>query len=198
MQVPSRGDDDGKPESREARSTPRSRAAATALVCALLVAVLGLWAPPVVAGDLVVPPFVIHAGAVLAALFGAARAGARPDRPSLLGRLSVGGTCAAVVALHTVWSLGTTRYTILEPTGPDGCRVVARESTLLIAGDGSVGIVGRHGGPVRRQVDYSVDDGGTPVRQGSYELTWGADGTASVKISQAYDFGDGGPFLSCR
>lgn len=171
---------------------------AAAIAVAMLVAVLGFFAPPVVIGDSLVPPFVIHAGATLAAVLALAWTGARTGRPGTAALLGIGVLCVLLVCLHALWSLATTTYTILEPAGPGGCRVIARESSFLMAGEGSAGTVGPHGGPVWLTNDYFVDDGGTPIRDASYELTWGEGGSAVLGIPESYDFDPVEPDLSCR
>mgnify|MGYP006889690932 FL=1 len=176
---------------------PARRGVATAAVAlALLVAILGFFAPPVVIGDLLIPPFAVHSVLVVTALVAVSWTVTRTDRSKLPGCISTGFLCLSLASFHALWSL-TTTFTILEPVSPDGCRVVARESAFLMSGNGSVGVIGRHGGPAWMKGHYFVDDGGTPIRNGSYELTWGTNGDASLRISDAYDFDPVEPDLSC-
>ncbi|GAB94319.1 hypothetical protein KILIM_004_01110 [Kineosphaera limosa NBRC 100340] len=175
---------------------PRAGAAAVAL--AILVAVLGCFAPPVVIGGLLAPPFAVHASLVVGALVAAVWIGVQTGRPRVPGLIGTGLLCLSLVCLHSSESLMTTTFTILEPAGADGCRVVARESAFLMSGDASVGAIGRHGGPVWMTGHYFVDDGGTPIRNGDYQLKWDKDGSASLLVSQAYDFDPIEPELSCR
>ena len=135
---------------------------------------------------------------MLAALAALTWVVSRTGRPRPANRVLISLLCLTLVGLHALWSLAMTTYTVLDPAGPDGCRVVVRESTFLLSGDGSAGVVGRHGGPVRLTGSYKVNDGGTPVRDGSYELTWGSQGSASLSVPQSYDPDPVEPDLACR
>lgn len=176
----------------------RKKAGTAVVASAVLLAVVGFFAPPVVVADVLIPPFALHAGLVLSALIAVTWVGIRTSRPKIFGRLATGLLCLSLGTLHVLFSLVVTKLTILEPVGPDGCRVVARESTSFKSGEGSLGTVGSHGGPVWMQVHYSVDEGGTPIRDGTAHLKWSRDGSASLSIPEAYGFDPEGPDLSCH
>lgn len=163
---------------------------------ATFLAVLGAFAPPILIGSTVVTPIASHAAVVAAAVVALMWCAALTGRPRLLTRVGISVLCTAVFAVHFSWSLPDS-YTVLDPAGPDGCRVVVQESAFLMSGRGTIGLVGRNGGPVRMVADYSVDDGATPVRHGNYSLEWGSDGIASLTIADTYD-GPGEPHLTCR
>lgn len=164
---------------------------------AVAVAVLGFAIPPVVVGTSVVRPAVLHVVAVVGLRLLSTSVAARTGRANPAAGGAAAVVCVALVSIHVLWSWATTSYTILSPTGPDGCRVVARESAVLMSGDGSLGVVGPFGGPVRMRGDYAVDDGGTPMTDGTYRLRWGSDESAFVTIPDAYDNDPVEPDLAC-
>lgn len=181
----------GAGEQRHGRSGP------AAACLAVLLALLGGFAPPIIVGDRVLTPLIFQAVAVSAAVLTMVRVGRRTGSPRRVVQIWVGLLCLCLVGVHLMWTMvQATSYHLLKPIGPGGCRVVVRESSFLMAGGGEVGVVGRWGGPAPMIARYSVDDGGRPIEHGDYTLTWGADGSASLYISAAYD-GPGEPPLSC-
>lgn len=79
------------------------------------------------------------------------------------------GTALGLVDDHSA------TYRVLEPSGPDGCRAVARQTSFLFAGGGEVYAVPATG--IGWQVStWTADDGGTPVTAHAYELKWRDDG----------------------
>lgn len=179
-----------------AETVPAWAAPSAAVGVVVLASVLGFYAPPLVIGDVILPPYVTHGLAGLVALLALARTVTLTGRPGRPVHLGAGFLCISLVGLHLLSSLATT-FTILEPVGPDGCRVVVRESAFFMSGDGSVGVAGRRGGPVRMRGVYSVDDVGTPIRDGHYRLIWGSDGSAVLQVAGAYDADPVEPELSC-
>ncbi|MCO1574740.1 hypothetical protein M8C13_03075 [Crossiella sp. SN42] len=85
------------------------------------------------------------------------------------------GLCALLGALGDVFA----DYRVLRPPGPDGCQAVVRESAVVLAGRGEVYAVEFAGIGLRRG-SWFADDGGRPVAQGDYELTWGDSGILRV------------------
>ncbi|MCZ7440191.1 hypothetical protein O7598_27570 [Micromonospora sp. WMMC241] len=70
-------------------------------------------------------------------------------------------------------------YRVLEPSGPDGCRAVARQTSFLFAGGGEVYAVPATG--IGWQVStWTADDGGTPITDHAYELRWSDDGGSLI------------------
>lgn len=170
----------------------KGAAGPSALVVGLVCGVLAwslVWAP-VVVGELVVPPVVLTAVVALVLLTLVWRRGR--------SRLATGGWTAwlgpglltpAVVVLvlaRLAWSLGTT-YTLLEPAGPSGCRVLATESSFMFSGQGSAAAVGRWGGLALEQSSWTADDGARPIDSGSYRLTWEGDAGALALSGDAGD-----------
>lgn len=68
-------------------------------------------------------------------------------------------------------------YRVLEPGSPQGCRVVVRETSFLVAGGGDVYEVGVMGLGLKVG-SWSSDDGYRPFRSSTYELDWGREGDA--------------------
>ena len=67
-----------------------------------------------------------------------------------------------------------TDYLVLDPVGPDGCRVAVRERGSWPGGSGEVFVV--RGNGIGRMVGrWTIDDGGSPIRSGAYSLTWTGD-----------------------
>ncbi|MGW0522275.1 hypothetical protein [Crossiella sp. NPDC003009] len=71
-------------------------------------------------------------------------------------------------------------YRVLQPPGPNGCQAVVRETSFLFSGNGEVYAVQFAGIGLRRG-SWFADDGGRPVAQGDYELTWRSSGILTVR-----------------
>ncbi|MGW4498490.1 hypothetical protein ACWENR_07720 [Micromonospora sp. NPDC004336] len=165
------------------RTAPlRSVAAGCAVLAAVLVAA-GWSGLLLVVGGRVVPGWALG-GALLvvswALLLFRRRVRASSPGPAATGR----GPRWALTLLTVLTALGSalgglndlsTTYHVLTPDGPGGCRAVARETAFLFAGSGAVYEVGRVG-IGRRVGSWTADDGYRPIAEGTYELTWGADG----------------------
>ncbi|MFF3336787.1 hypothetical protein ACFYWX_46110 [Streptomyces sp. NPDC002888] len=86
----------------------------------------------------------------------------------------------AAAALSIVFGVGGdlvggAEYYVLEPEGPGGCRVVVRETSVLVIGNGDVYEVGASG--LGRQIgSWTADDGYRPFRSDTYRLDWGRGG----------------------
>lgn len=78
------------------------------------------------------------------------------------------------VLLGVVGDLGA-RYFVYAPAGPDGCRVVARETAFLFAGSGEVYVAGWPGFAVEHG-SYRTDDGYRPFTWGTFRFEPSADG----------------------
>ena len=189
--------------------TPRLRRAVgiTAAVCSVLAIVAPWWArvrvfpnghghlkPGVaVVGGLVVRGWVVGAVLVVVAvaLLLVLRVGRRPAGPEVLParrrRIFGFGWLVASVVLAVLSVAGAAAgdllfgasYRILQPVGPGGCRVVAREESFLFSGTGDAYVVAGSG-IARRIGTWDVDDGGRPIAAGAYELVWGVDGGVLV------------------
>lgn len=132
-----------------------------------------LW-PPLVVGDHAVPGFVAFlAAAVGACVVAAARAPTWASKTRRVALTALGLTLpGAVVGFQ---AMTTTSY-VLPQHGPDGCRVVAVESAFLTGGRGQLGTIIAPIGFAPIQLEYTVDDGYTPIAHESYTLSWGATG----------------------
>lgn len=82
--------------------------------------------------------------------------------------LGVAGSVLAFVG-DAVYS---TTYTLLRPTGPDGCQAVVREASFLVAGQGQVYAV-HPCGVGWRTGSWRADDGIRPIDEGRYKLPRG-------------------------
>ncbi|MBC9717815.1 hypothetical protein H9Y04_35320 [Streptomyces sp. TRM66268-LWL] len=71
-------------------------------------------------------------------------------------------------------------YFVLEPSGPDGCRAVVRESTFLVIGNGEVYTTGAMGIVWHPVSSWRTDDGIRPIASGSYEMKWSREGGVLV------------------
>jgi hypothetical protein len=84
----------------------------------------------------------------------------------------IGSVAAFLVLTRLVQGLAGTDYVVLAPVAPDGCRIVARETSFMSAADGSLYLVNGRWGIGHRMLSYAVDDGGHPFQHGFYRLTW--------------------------
>lgn len=100
----------------------------------------------------------------------------RPARARVLRGLLVAaaGLGCAVGVLDDLGS--SSDYRVLEPTGPNGCTAVVRETSFLKIGNGEVYAVGPVGIAMWRSGSWVVDDGYRPIAEGTYDLRWGRDG----------------------
>lgn len=73
-------------------------------------------------------------------------------------------------------------YVTLVPVGPQGCRVIVRETSFPFVGSGDVYAVPGGTGVGRRISHYVSDDGYRPASHGTYELVWGGDFGAVVLL----------------
>lgn len=85
---------------------------------------------------------------------------------ALLATAAVASTVAVAVAD------GISRYHVLEPTSPGGCRVVVEERSALLLGSGTVYLLPRGSRRAREANSYLADDGYRPVTFGTYSLRW--------------------------
>lgn len=77
--------------------------------------------------------------------------------------------------------LGTPEYTVLQEQSDGGCRVVVREYSFLLMGQGSAGIVQPGSMTVEWLGEYWADDGYMPFSGDTYSLNWtGTDGDLEV------------------
>ena len=77
--------------------------------------------------------------------------------------------------------LGTPKYTVLQEQSDGGCRVVVREYSFLLMGQGSAGIVQPGSMTVEWLGEYWADDGYMPFSGDTYSLDWnGTDGDLEV------------------
>ncbi|SFB30634.1 hypothetical protein [Cellulomonas marina] len=80
-------------------------------------------------------------------------------------------------------------WSVPEPAGPGGCRVVVKEISFLLLGGGDVFVLA----PGQRVLDdpqttYGADDGYPPIAAGTYSLRWEGD-TARLRLWSAYPQG---------
>ncbi|WP_354183225.1 hypothetical protein [Arthrobacter sp. UYP6] len=103
-----------------------------------------------------------------------ARTRRRPWFVTLLAVVSV-----AFSGLGALDDLSSAKYYVLSPANSDGCRVAVREVSFLLAGRGTVYVVGAAG--VGREVSsWTADDGYKPFSSGNYELMWYSDGGSLI------------------
>jgi len=105
----------------------------------------------------------------------------------LLRRVAVVATTlatllVAVVALLVIeLAAAVTSYHVLQPAGPQGCRIVVAEDTFLLLGSGRVFVLPAGSHRPRQVTTFSTDDGYRPISLNTYRLTW--DGpTASLAL----------------
>ncbi|GGS58869.1 hypothetical protein AB0E75_16445 [Streptomyces griseoviridis] len=155
-----------------------------ALVCVGLALLVSWGGFLVLVAGRVVPGWGMGAGFVLGGLLllrlgaVASRAGSREGvrrvpRWALVTAAGVGGAGVLFAAAGDL--LNEAEYYVLEPAGPGGCRVVVRETSFLVIGNGEAYRTG-FGGLGWRVGGWTVDDGYRPIRAGTYELTWGYGG----------------------
>ncbi|MRG60683.1 hypothetical protein GE115_12505 [Agromyces sp. CFH 90414] len=65
-------------------------------------------------------------------------------------------------------------YSVLPNPSDGGCRIVVRETSVLLVGGGTVGVVQPGSVVVDWVRTYSADDGYTPFSAGTYRLEWSA------------------------
>ncbi|ALV47125.1 hypothetical protein MB46_18155 [Arthrobacter alpinus] len=177
-----------------------------AIVCCLLLGalvVMASWTGWI----FVIGSYIVRAWMLSSALFVAAlillrlRAKARGGSGGWLRSLVLALLIAVVGAGSAIGMAGDivmdTENFVLNPYGPDGCRVVARESSFLMSGSGEAYAVNVFG-IGRRVGQWSVDDGGRPIEAGSYAMKWASDGGV-LRVFGAYksDLLEGPP-ISCH
>lgn len=176
-----------------------------AIVCCLLLGVLVVMASWTgwifVIGSYIVRAWMLSSALLVVALIllrlrAKARGGSVGWLRSLVLALllaAAGAGSAVDVAANMVMD---TEYFVLNPYGPDGCRVVARESSFLMGGSGEAYAVNAFG-IGRRVGQWSVDNGGRPIEAGSYTMKWASDG-GILLVFRAYKSDLlGGPPISC-
>lgn len=154
------------------------RASGWALACALAAAVVlvATWrARLVVVDGHVVLGWAVSAGLLTAAagqlVVGRRHRPGRRDAALAVGALTLAGVLLAAGG-HLLWGVA---YRGLTPVGPTGCRVLVQETSFLVAGAGEVYVLQGASGLARHVGSYTADDGGRPVSEGSYTLTWDGD-----------------------
>lgn len=83
--------------------------------------------------------------------------------------------CAVLSLAASAFLAVGTRNLVLQPAGPQGCRVVVVESAFLMGGGGDIGTIGHRVGFAHLQNQYVADDGGRPFSTGNFNLTWRGD-----------------------
>jgi hypothetical protein len=157
-------------------------------LCGAALAVVLSWLGWVlVVGDRVVPGWVVGAALLVVALVllwfpRSARvpaadeaSGARRAIPCWIRAV---GTGLAVVGLGLAAAgdlFFGAQYQVLASGNADGCRVVTREASFLMAGSGDIYVV-RNLGVGRRTGTWVADEGYRPIREGSYDLALAPDG----------------------
>lgn len=172
----------GGPHSVETSETPptggqRDRGRVVLLLITVLF-VGSLVGPVVVIGDLIVTPRFVTAGLGLLLLVSLIRVNAQryPVFTVVVGfRVALLGAAVLVVVVASFLLRSMDSYLFLKPSGPDGCRVVAKESSFLFAGSGEAATVGRFG-IVLWEASWTADDGVTPLANSQYNLSWNGDG----------------------
>ncbi|MEU1267132.1 hypothetical protein [Streptomyces sp. NPDC005799] len=126
--------------------------------------------------------FLVLALLVHRTLIGAARVRetARPARKRVTPLRLGEGLMLGAAVLGTAWGAGDdlipdAQYHVLSPTGPGGCTVVVRETSLLVVGNGEAYAVGHTGLALGESGSWTVDDGYRLVAVGTYALRWGRD-----------------------
>lgn len=170
------------------------------LAAALVLAFAAPWLPVVAlpwpGGAVAVRPITVVAVLALAALVLGVLVAVRGPREvwwRLVVDAGVGGLAALVaLAVAGAGEVGTT-YTVLHPTSPAGCKVLVRETSVFMAGSGEILVLDDGWGLSRSVGDYAVDDGGTPIADGSYTLTWNDDreGTLTLRGTPGREVIDG-------
>ncbi|MET7285582.1 hypothetical protein [Streptomyces sp. NPDC005573] len=89
------------------------------------------------------------------------------------------------VLIEALDDLGADYY-VQGPYGPDGCRVVVRETSFLMSGRGDVYAAGFTGFGAHVG-DWTADDGYRPWASGTYDLHWGPDGGSLLIEGDATD-----------
>ncbi|QQY14519.1 hypothetical protein JMX53_09520 [Cutibacterium avidum] len=136
---------------------------AAAVTATALAASVPVW-PPLVAGQRVVPPIVEALALSVVAFFAATRVGSR-------GLVAIVGAVLVLnLGVSALVTASTTR-SVLPPTHPSRCRVVATESSWMFSASGRLGTVHAPFGFADMQSRYTGDDGETPITNGNYKLT---------------------------
>lgn len=167
------------------------RASAFCGLSAILLIALGWSGLILVVGGLIIPPWIVGSvlcgiSVVLAAINRRIRIGLE-DQESPQARRSTGSFSRALITLGIAGSviafLGdaaySTTYTLLRPTGPDGCQAVAREASFFVAGQGQVYAV-LPWGVGWRAGSWTADDGIRPIEEGRYKLSWSVGGGSLI------------------
>lgn len=106
---------------------------------------------------------------------------------ALWRRVAVVSTTLVALLVSTVALLviglaaAVTSYHVLQPAGPQGCRIVVAEDTFLLLGSGRVFVLPAGSHRPRQVTTFSTDDGYRPISLNTYRLSW--DGpTASLSL----------------
>ena len=140
--------------------------------------VLGDWIPTWWTAEVVL--VVIGITASLGAMFVCPSKQSRPG-VGLRILVAVVLVLAVPVSFLTV-GLDASSFSVLSKQSDGGCRIVVREYSLLLLGEGSVGIVQPGSVTVDWLGDYWGDDGYMPFTAGTYVLDWSGE-TASLEIA---------------
>lgn len=136
----------------------------------------GTWAGRTTAGlagaavclwSVVWPPFVVAnwaapgwaTTAFVSALTVAAALRWRQARPLV-------AACALLSLAASAFLAVGARPMVLQPAGPQGCRVVVVESAFVMGGNGAIGTIAHRVGFARLQNHYMADDGARPFSTG--------------------------------
>jgi len=96
------------------------------------------------------------------------------------GRAAVATTAVLCVAWAALGDANS-RYLVLGPASPSGCRVVVDQRSFLLLGSGVVHVL-RPGEHLTHPVGgYVADDGYRPFDFGTYRLTWSGE-TATLEL----------------
>lgn len=101
---------------------------------------------------------------------------APPVHRGRMTRIAMGSVLMVLVVLSVpltaLVSFGSGGYRVLPEQSEGGCRIVVLESSFLLAGSGSVGIVQPSALTVDWARAYTADDGLRPFSGGFYTLRW--------------------------
>lgn len=167
-------------------------------VSAVVLVVLGWSGLMFAVGGVVIPPWatagVLCGIAIVLEVISRRNRGGPEDQPATRERSRMGnlqlvgiilGFVGAILALLGDAAYGAT-YTLLNPTGPGGCQVVARETSFWMSGEGQVYAVHPFGVGWRAG-SWTADDGVRPIENGRYRLSWGIGGGALLLQADSFN-----------
>lgn len=102
----------------------------------------------------------------------------RLKRRGLLRRAAVVLATLATLLVSTLALLliglaaAATGYHVLQPAGPQGCRIVVAEDTFLLLGSGRVFVLPAGSHRPQQVATFDTDDGYRPISLNTYRLTW--------------------------